>query len=100
MTGGKSKASSPKSKASINRTLLLAVLSLVLCWFYGVPGLVIGFFSLRGIKKFAGSKKQLKPATLKKLQWAKQIGWAGTGFSAVFTIIYLLALVSGAFISL
>lgn len=100
MAGGTSKTSSSKAKGSINRTLLLAVLSLLLCWFYGIPALAAGLLSLRDSRKFAGAKKQLKPATLKKLQWAKQIGWAGTGFATVFTVFYLLALFSGAFISL
>jgi hypothetical protein len=83
---------------SLNMACLLVVISMVFCWFYGLPPLAAGFFGLRKIIRLRKGKKPGKPAVAFKLKWGFIIGWAGVIFSGIFTVIYALALITGAFV--
>ena len=41
-----------------------------------------------------------KKGTAFKLKWGYILAWVGMGFSAVFTVVYILAFMTGAYIRL
>jgi hypothetical protein len=89
-----------KKKGSLNKTLIMGVLSVMLCWFFGLPGLILGYFSLRNVIRLKRSAKKLKPQAERKMQWALYASVCGLAFSIFFCIFYMTALITGAYISL
>jgi hypothetical protein len=87
-----------KKKPGLNLAFLLAIVSLLFCWFYGVPALVAGIVSLRDFFGLRKGKKSGKGAAGFKMRWGYYLAWSGVVFSAVFTFYYCLALFSGAFV--
>jgi hypothetical protein len=90
-------SNSNKRSLSLTQAFLLACLSVLFCWFYGLPALVAGYFALRfywPLRKKTGSKK----ASNFKLTWGYRMAWAGFIMSALFFLYYLTAFISGAFI--
>ena len=87
-------------KGGLNTAFILAVISLLFCWFYGIPALIAGVFSIRDYLELRKGKKKLKGFTAVMMQWGYPLAWAGTAFATFFTFYYFIAFFSGAFIRL
>ena len=87
-----------KTKFGLNASVLFALFSLCFCWFYGILALAAGYIALKNLSRIRKSKASGQKKTTFKLKWGYFIAWAGTGFSFIFTVLYLIALVTGAYI--
>lgn len=92
-------AKGKKTGLSLNITLLFGALSVLLCWFYGLPPLALGIIALRNANRFRQNKKESNGPAAAKRKWAFNLAIIGTAFSAVFSLYYIVALFTGAFIS-
>jgi len=87
-----------KTRFGLNSSVLFALFSLCFCWFFGIPGLAAGYIALKNLIRLKKSKASSQKKTLFKLKWGYLIAWAGTVFSFIFTVLYLVAWISGAYI--
>ena len=88
-------------KPNLNLAFFLAIASVVFCWLFGLPSLAAGIFSLRSLIMLRkGKKPNTKTFAGFKLKWGYLFAWSGIVFSVVFTVYYVLALISGAFVKL
>jgi hypothetical protein len=77
---------------SINGNLVLAGFSVLFGWFFGLPALAAGIVAFRSVKTQTADKN------VKKRKWLHRLSITGIAFSSLFTLYYLLALFTGAFI--
>src|SRR6185503_7007598 len=87
-----------KTQFGLNASGLFALFSLCFCWFFGIPGVVAGYIALKNLTRLKRSRASGQKKTAFKLKWGYLIAWAGTVFSFVFTVLYLIALITGAYI--
>ena len=87
-----------RKKSSLNLILILAALSVLLCWWYGIGPLALGIYALRKVFQYKKMKQGMKDTSQKKLRWAQQLAITGIVFSGMFTIYYFTALLTGAWI--
>jgi len=78
----------------------LALISVLFCWFFGLPGLVAAFFALQKLIPIHKTKKGGKGISAFKIKWGYFLAWSGLVLSLVFTVYYCIALVTGAFVRL
>jgi hypothetical protein len=84
----------------LTQALLLSAASVVFCWFYGAPALYCGIQAFRKVLPFTKKGQPKSKQTVLKLRWALFLSIAGVAMSSFFTIIYTVALFTGAYISL
>jgi hypothetical protein len=94
----KSSGKNTGKNSGLNLSCLLAIVSVSFCWFYGLPPLVAGFFSVRNLMRLKKGKSRYKSRAAFKLKWGYILAWIGLGFSGIFTVYYIIAFVSGAFV--
>jgi heme O synthase-like polyprenyltransferase len=86
-----------KVKTSSLIILCLAILSIMVCWLYGLPGLCLGLWSL--VKSIKLSKEKNPAGKVGKiLKNAKKMAIAGSFLSLLFCIYYFLVIINGSFI--
>ncbi len=75
--------------------LVMGILSIVLCWCYGIPGIALGIISLVMSKKafelYESSPGKYTEASFKNVKTGKILAFVGLGVSALY-IIYVIAM--------
>lgn len=87
----------PKTLPNSTTVLVLGILSLVTCFCYGLPGLIMGIIALvlasKGKKVYDANPSEYTEGSLKNLNAGKVCGLIGTilsGVYALFMIFYLM----------
>jgi len=84
----------------INKWLTIAILCFLFPFIFGLPSLIGQIFCLINYFKFIKIQNQSWDSfQIKKIKWIRWLSLNGLIFSLSFTIYYLIALFSGAFIS-
>ena len=86
------------ARVDLNVAFALAICSLCFCWLYGIPPLIAGYVALKNLISLKSEVKSDKRSNAFKMKWGLFIAWAGIGFSLVFTVLYMVALITGAYI--
>ena len=86
-----------KRNISINGTLIMSTFSVLLCWMYGITGLVFGIIALVNIIRFRKARTA-KGMGAKKIQWALLLCISGLLLSSITLVYYIMAFSHGTFI--
>jgi|SRR6185437_15693200 len=86
------------ARTGLNAAFILAAFSLCFCWLYGIPPLIAGYVALKNLLRVKKEINSDKKAILFKMKWGLFMAWAGIGFSLVFTVLYMVAWVTGAYV--
>lgn len=93
------KAINTSKAPSFISAISLAIASVIFCWFYGLPGIILGGISIYQLIKIKSQTKADNSAKQKKILLGFVISIAGFLASILTFIFYVSALINGAIIN-
>jgi hypothetical protein len=105
-TGNQSSLSGSQMVPYSSSVLVLGILSIALCWCYGIVGIVLGIIALvqssRGNKAYLDSPSSYKEGSYKNLKAGKICAIIGLCLSSLYVlyIIFILAIMGAALTSM
>lgn len=89
-TNNKTKQELPNSTG----VLVLGILSIVFCWCYGIPGLVLGIIALvmskKATKLYNTSPEQFSENSFKNMKAGKICAIVGVSLSSLYAIVVII----------
>lgn len=81
--------------------LILGVLSIAFCWWYGIPGLIMGIIALvlsnAAKKMYLFSPEVYSDASFKKVSLARVCAIAGIVLNGIFFLLLIIRIILGTF---